>query len=169
MEFACSTCVSHLEFYCMLLHSTYVFKNHAANLIIYMHITKAVSFQKLGGKPRITFRSPLSKQCIPWSDAAFCGVWSGSALFATVCQCPSPGFTDNPFYTITKTCLFKYNGNFTTKKWKFSDKNSDIFHISAQNRDCGYSFNYKKVGFKRVRLIYTCCRDDGTLTSQRQE
>ena len=26
------------------------------------------------------------------------------------------------------------------KKWKFLDKkNSDIFHISAQNIDCGYS------------------------------
>ena len=24
-------------------------------------------------------------------------------------------------------------------KGKFSDKNSDIFHISAQNIDCGYS------------------------------
>ena len=40
---------------------------------------------------------------------------------------------------ITKTSLFKYTENFTTKKWKFSDKNSDIFHISAQNIDCGYS------------------------------
>ena len=40
---------------------------------------------------------------------------------------------------ITKTRLFKYIENFTTKKnWKFSDKNSDIFHISAQNIDCGY-------------------------------
>ena len=29
--------------------------------------------------------------------------------------------------------------NFTTKNWKFSDKNSDIFHISAQNIDYGYS------------------------------
>ena len=29
--------------------------------------------------------------------------------------------------------------NFTTKNWKFSDKNSDIFHITAQNVDCGYS------------------------------
>ena len=28
--------------------------------------------------------------------------------------------------------------NFTITKWKFSDKNSDIFHISAQNIDCGY-------------------------------
>ena len=32
---------------------------------------------------------------------------------------------------ITKTRLFKYIENFTTKNWKFSDKNSDIFHISA--------------------------------------
>ena len=34
--------------------------------------------------------------------------------------------------------LFKFTENFTTKKWKLSDKNSDIFHISAQNIDCGY-------------------------------
>ena len=34
-----------------------------------------------------------------------------------------------------KTRLFKYIENFTTKKWKFSDKNSDIFHVSAQNID----------------------------------
>ena len=34
---------------------------------------------------------------------------------------------------ITKSCLFKYIENFTTKNWKFSDKNSDIFHISAKN------------------------------------
>ena len=40
---------------------------------------------------------------------------------------------------ITKTRLFKYTENFTTKKWKLSDKkNSDIFLISAQNMDCGY-------------------------------
>ena len=37
---------------------------------------------------------------------------------------------------IMKTRLFKYTENFTTKNWKFSDKNSDIFHISAQNIDC---------------------------------
>ena len=47
---------------------------------------------------------------------------------------------------ITKTCLFKYNENFTTKKWKFSDKNSDIFHISAQNVDCGYSLEPPRRG-----------------------
>ena len=35
--------------------------------------------------------------------------------------------------SITKTSLFKYVENFTTKNWKYSDKNSDIFHISTQN------------------------------------
>ena len=38
-----------------------------------------------------------------------------------------------------KTCLFKYTQNFTSKNGKFSDKKADIFHISAQNIDCGYS------------------------------
>ena len=38
-----------------------------------------------------------------------------------------------------KTRLYKYIENFTTKNLKFSDKISDIFHISAQNIDCGYS------------------------------
>ena len=32
------------------------------------------------------------------------------------------------------------------KKWKFSDKNSDIFHISAQNIDCGYSLEPPRRG-----------------------
>ena len=43
---------------------------------------------------------------------------------------------------ITKICLFKYIENFTTKKKKkkkIQIKNSDIFHISAQNIDCEYS------------------------------
>ena len=45
-----------------------------------------------------------------------------------------------PNDTITKTRLFKYIENFTTQKGKFSDKKiSDIFHIPAQNIDCGYS------------------------------
>ena len=39
---------------------------------------------------------------------------------------------------ITKIRLFKYIKNFTIEK--ISDKkNSDIFHIPAQNIDCGYS------------------------------
>ena len=41
---------------------------------------------------------------------------------------------------ITKTYLFKYIENFTTKKGNFSDKKkSYVFHISAQNIDCEYS------------------------------
>ena len=47
---------------------------------------------------------------------------------------------------ITKTCLFKYIENFTSKKWKFSDINSNIFHISAQNIDCGYSLEPPRRG-----------------------
>ena len=47
---------------------------------------------------------------------------------------------------ITKTHLFKYIENFTTKNWKFSDNNSDIFHTSAQNMDCGYSFELPRRG-----------------------
>ena len=44
-----------------------------------------------------------------------------------------------PENAITKTCLFKYIENFTIKKENFQIKNSDIFHISAQIMDCGYS------------------------------
>ena len=48
---------------------------------------------------------------------------------------------------ITETRLFKYIENFTTKKGKFSDKKkSDIFHISAQNIDCGYSLEPPRRG-----------------------
>ena len=45
-----------------------------------------------------------------------------------------------------QTRLFKYTENFTTKNWKFSDKNSDIFLISAQNIDCGYSLELPQWG-----------------------
>ena len=48
-------------------------------------------------------------------------------------------YQDLHYLHIRKTRLFKYIENFTSKNWKFSDKNSDIFHISAQNIDCGYS------------------------------
>ena len=44
----------------------------------------------------------------------------------------------NTVSSIKKTRLFKYIENFTTKNWKFSDKNSAFFHIAAQNIDCGH-------------------------------
>ena len=47
---------------------------------------------------------------------------------------------------ITKTSLYKYTENFTTENEIFSDKNSNIFHISAQNMDCGYSLEPPRRG-----------------------
>ena len=48
---------------------------------------------------------------------------------------------------IPKTRLFKYNENITTKTNKiFQLKNSDIFHISAQNIDWGYSLEPPRRG-----------------------
>ena len=47
---------------------------------------------------------------------------------------------------ITKTRLFKYIENSTTWNWKFSGKNSDIFHISAHNIDYGYSLEPPRRG-----------------------
>ena len=36
--------------------------------------------------------------------------------------------------------------NFTSKNWKFQMKNYDIFQISAQNMDCGYSLEPPRRG-----------------------
>ena len=48
---------------------------------------------------------------------------------------------------MTKTRLFKYIESFTSKNWKFSDKkNTDIFHISAQNVDSWYSLEPPRRG-----------------------
>ena len=40
---------------------------------------------------------------------------------------------------ITKTRLFKFTENYTTENENFQINITDIFHISAQNIDCGYS------------------------------
>ena len=47
---------------------------------------------------------------------------------------------------VTKTRIFKYIENFTTKNWKFSDKTSYIFHIYVENIDCGYSLEPPRRG-----------------------
>ena len=54
------------------------------------------------------------------------------------CDCVSSWTSSIPL-GITKTRLFKTIQNFFTKNWKFSYKNPDLFHISSQNIDCGYS------------------------------
>ena len=47
---------------------------------------------------------------------------------------------------ITKTCLFKYTEKYHRKIENFQTKNSNIFHISAQNIDCGYSLEPPRRG-----------------------
>ena len=49
---------------------------------------------------------------------------------------------------ITKTSLFKYMyiENFTSRTENFQIKNFDIFHISAQNIDCGHSLDLSHWG-----------------------
>ena len=71
------------------------------------------------------------------------------------------------FYSITKTRLFKCIENFTIKKgFFFRKKNSDIFHISVQNLDFGYSLEPPRRGgsnkypqsnfFSKIRkIMYT--------------
>ena len=49
------------------------------------------------------------------------------------------------FWHVRMTSIFKYTENLTTTKWKFSDK-TEIFHISAQNIDCGYSLEPPRWG-----------------------
>ena len=54
---------------------------------------------------------------------------------------------NNKDYT-TKICLFKYTEKILPpKNEKFQIKNSDIFHISAQNIDCGYSLEPPRCGY----------------------
>ena len=54
---------------------------------------------------------------------------------------------DSFFHYITKTSLFKYTDILPPKKkWNFSYKKIDIFRISAQNIDCGYSLEPPRRG-----------------------
>ena len=75
----------------------------------------------------------------------------GLVAHAILYETMLPG-SDESYYVykvyeiITKTCLFKFIENFTTKHMNISDKNSDIFHISAQNIDCGYSLEPPRRG-----------------------
>ena len=72
------------------------------------------------------------------------------AAFAAMCRQVCQGCMLMKIPTevhITKTRLSKYIENFTTNEGKFSDKkNSDIFHISARNIDCGYSLEPPRRG-----------------------
>ena len=56
-----------------------------------------------------------------------------------------------------ESSLFKYTENFTTEKWKFSDKNSDIFHKSAQSIDCGYSLEPPRLAEAVLTNTHNLC------------
>ena len=60
------------------------------------------------------------------------------------------------FSAITKTGLFKYIENFTskTKTFQIKKKKSEIFHISAQNRECGFSLEPPRRGGSNVYPQY---------------
>ena len=71
-------------------------------------------------------------------NTIFCVLFLLKQLHVNIC-CLSP--------LITKTCLFKYTERLITEKLKkIRQKNSNIFHISAQNIDCGYSLEPPRRG-----------------------
>ena len=63
-------------------------------------------------------------------------------LLLLLCLPTHQGRSEN----ITKTRLFKYTEHFANRKRKFSNKNADIFHISAQNIECEYSLEPPRRG-----------------------
>ena len=74
---------------------------------------------------------------------------SSEKVYSSMCEIHrsrSPCTSHHVIFAITKTRLCKFIENFTFKNWKFSDKNSDIFHISAKNIDCGYSLEPPRRG-----------------------
>ena len=84
--------------------------------------------------------APSLPACLPagdmfWRDAAH--VIDGFSE----CTVILTGFQVLAYFIqpITKTSLFKYIKKSPPKTETFQIKNSDIFHISAQNIDCGYS------------------------------
>ena len=76
-------------------------------------------------------------QSRPWWDAAFCGVSSGSTMFAQSCLSE---------YTLRKHAYSNITIILPAHNEMFQIKNSDIFHISAQNIDCGHSFEPPRRG-----------------------
>ena len=79
-----------------------------------------------------------------YKEKAVCDLLQGSSR-SSEDHIPAVGFLIDK-NIMTKTCLFKYTENFTTKNETFQIKNSDIFHISAQNIDCGYSLEPPRWG-----------------------
>ena len=96
-----------------------------------------------------------------WSYAALYGLWSGSTQFIQACLYFIVFILYiNTLTLIMKTRLFKYKEDFTFKSWKFSNKKLILFHISAQNIDCGYSLELPRCFWVEIRkdhlYMYPC-------------
>ena len=79
--------------------------------------------------------------CSTWEKGIY--VMSEQRRSRSVCAFGQSGMSILCF--ITKTSLFKYTENFTTKKWKFSDKISDIFSYFF-SKHCEYSLEPPRWG-----------------------
>ena len=72
--------------------------------------------------------------------------WRNCTSLADVIQnAPSEEF-DQPAHTLRKHAYSSIQKILPTKNENFQTKNSDIFHISAQNIDCGYSLEPPRRG-----------------------
>ena len=98
----------------------------------------------MGIRPSLISRRSAFNGCL-WPQISTCEQWKLIKL------CRWQGWFESALDShvilfITKTRLFKYIENFTSKNWKFAEKNSDFFYISAQNIDCGYSLEPPRRG-----------------------
>ena len=95
------------------------------------------SANRNGGPGQNTFASSLHL----WTQLWVQECKSDSACLNSLVPVSDDEHQKEQLGVIAKKCLFKRIENFTTRDfWKFSDKVL-IFHISAQNIDCGYSLD----------------------------
>ena len=107
---------------------------------------------------------PVSKQCRPWSDAAFCGIWSGSTLFAL--ESPIYGTPDikclKRGYTVVHSKNHFTNSMWATFHWVCHWKNKYLmltrepkWATTGQNQqnECAPSKDSDKLGH-RPSLIW---------------
>ena len=70
-----------------------------------------------------------------------------TSIYESVVDFPNPHNEKHAYSNILKI--------WPPKKWKFLDKNSDVFHISAQNIDCGYSLEPPHRGGSNGEAVLT--------------
>ena len=85
--------------------------------------------------------------CLEWIHSPVICFIKGFVIYILLwCFIDEVGTAIQIEHFITKTRLFKYTENLPPKNEIFSEKNCDIFHISAQNIDCGYSLEPPRRG-----------------------